>query len=94
MLVVTEGATVTLRFTSSVSLTPRQVSLADDGVVTPLTPANPTSFRVTLVPGIHANLDVRTLWLQGDVGYTFSLDVRRAATPADPSGGRRIALTG
>ena len=93
-LVVTEGETVTVRFTSAVPLAPRQVSLADNGAVTPLIAANPTSFRVTLPPGVHPNLDLRTLWLQGDVGYTFSLDVRRAATPADPSQGRRIALTG
>ncbi len=63
------------------------------GEGTALTAANPTTFRVTLAPGV-LDLGVATTWLQGDVYYGFRLDVRRAATPADPSAGRRIALTG
>ena len=94
-LVVTEGETVTVRFTPAVPGTPQKLSLTENnGAVTPITPASPTSFRVTQAPGLHANLGLETVWLQGEVGYTFSLDVRRAAAPADPSDGRRIALTG
>jgi hypothetical protein len=94
ILVVTEGETVTVRFTPPVPGTPIDVSLGTDGVVTPLTAASPTTFRVTLAPGIHPNLAILTRWLQGEAPYGFRLDVRRAATPADPSGGRPIALTG
>lgn len=93
-LVVTQGELVTVRFTEPVPGAPRQISMAENGVATPITAANPTSFRVTLTPGLHPNLQLTTVWLQGNVEYTFSLDVRRAATPATPSGGRRIALTG
>jgi len=94
ILVVTEGETVTVRFTPPVPGTPIDVSLGTDGVVTPLTAASPTTFRVTLAPGIHDNLAILARWLQGEAPYGFRLDVRRAATPADPSEGRLIALTG
>ena len=94
ILVVTEGGTVTVRFTPPVPGTPVDVSLGTDGVVTPLTAASPTTFRVPLAAGIHHNVAILTRWLQGEVPYGFRLDVRRAATPADPSGGRPIALTG
>ena len=93
-LVVTEGETVTVRFTPPVPGTPVDVSLGHDGVVTPLTTANPTTFRVTQAPGIHEGLAILTRWIQGEAPYGFRLDVRRAATPADPSGGRPITLTG
>ena len=94
ILVVTEGETVTVRFTPPVPGTPVDVSLGTDGVVTPLTAANPTTFRVTLAPGIHDNLAILARWPQGEAPYGFRLDVRRVATPAEPSGGRPIALTG
>ena len=94
ILVVTEGETVTVRFTPPVPGTPVDVSLATDGVVTPLTAANPTTFRVTLAPGVHDNLAILARWPQGEAPYGFRLDVRRVATPAEPSGGRLIALTG
>lgn len=94
ILVVTEGETVSVRFTPPVPGTPIDVSLGTDGVVTPLTAASPTTFRVTLAPGIYDNLAILTRWLQGEVPYGFRLDVRRAAAPADPSGGRPLALTG
>jgi len=94
ILVVTEGETVSVRFTPPVPGTPIDVSLSIAGVVTPLTAANPTTFRVTLAPGIHDNLAILTRWLQGETPYGFRLDVRRAARPADPSGGLPIALTG
>ena len=94
ILVVTEGETVTVRFTPPMPGTPIDVSLGTDGVVTPLTAANPTTFRVTLAPGIHNNLAILARWPQGEAPYGFRLDVRRSATPADPSGGRPIALTG
>ena len=93
MLVVTEGETVTVRFIEPVPGTPQEVSLVNDGERTPLTAANPTTFRVDLAPGIH-NLGLVARWLQGEVPYGFRLDVRRAATPADSSEGRRLALTG
>ncbi len=94
ILVVTEGETVTVRFTPPVPGTPLDVSLGTDGVVTPLTAANPTTFQVTLAPGIYDNLAILARWPQGEAPYGFRLDVRRSATPADPSGGRPIALTG
>lgn len=94
ILVVAEGETVTVRFTPPVPGTPIEVSLGTDGVVTPLTAASPTTFRVTLAPGIHDNMAILTRWLQGEAPYGFRLDVRRLATPAEPSGGRPIALTG
>jgi hypothetical protein len=96
ILVVTEGETVTVRFTPPVPGTPIEVSLGSDGVVTPLTAASPTTFRVTQAPGVHDNLAILTRWLQGEAPYRFRLDVRRAATPADATGtgGRPIALTG
>jgi len=53
---------------------PQQVSLASNGVLTALTPANPTSFRVDLAPGVHENLSLRTRWLQGEVPDLFRLD--------------------
>jgi hypothetical protein len=93
LLVVTEGETVTVRFSAPAPGPPRQVSLTRAGERTALIAANPTIFRVALAPGVH-DLGVATTWLQGDVYYEFRLDVRRAATPADPSAGRRIALTG
>lgn len=83
-----------MRFTPPVPGTPIDVSLGTDGVVTALTAASPTTFRVTLAPGIHNNLAILTRWLQGEAPYGFRLDVHRAATPADPSGGRPLALTG
>jgi hypothetical protein len=92
-LVVTEGDTVTIRFLEPVPGSPRRVSLIQSGQATPLTAANPTTFRVTNAPGIH-NFGLSAEWLQGEVRHGFGLDVRRAATPADPSKGRRIALTG
>jgi hypothetical protein len=70
------------------------VSLGVEGVVTPLTAANPTTFRVSLAPGIHGNLAILARWPQGEAPYGFRLDVRRAATLAEPSVGRPIALTG
>lgn len=94
ILVVTEGETVTVRFTPPVPGTPIEVSLGIDGVVTPLTAASPTTFRVTQAPGIHDGLAILTKWLQGEVPYGFRLDVRRPAAPAEPSGGWPIALTG
>ncbi len=94
VLVVTEGETVTVRFTPPVPGVPQQVSFANNGVLTPLTAANPTSFRVDLPAGVHENLALITRWLQGEVPYGFRLDVRRAATSAPPSDGRVIALTG
>jgi len=93
ILAVTEGETVAVRFTPPVPGTPISVSLDTNGVVTPLTAASPTTFQVALAPGIHT-LAILTTWLQGAVPYEFRLDVRRAATPADPSEGRLIALTG
>lgn len=94
ILVVTEGETVTVRFTPPVPGPPIDVSLGTDGVVTALTAASPTTFRVTLAPGVYDNLAILTRWLQGEAPYGFRLDVRRAATPAEASGGRLIALTG
>lgn len=94
ILVVTEGELVTVRFTAPVPGTPQQVSFADNGVLTPLAAANPTTFPVSLAPGTHENLGLVTHWLQGKVPYHFRLDVRRAATPGVPSDGRPIALTG
>ena len=94
LLVVTEGETVTLRFTAPAPGAPRQVSLTQRAERTPLAAANPTTFRVTLAPGVHDHLGVASTWLQGDASHGFRLDVRRAAAPADPSAGRRIALTG
>jgi hypothetical protein len=91
---VTEGEVVTVRFIPPVPGTPLQVSFANAGALTPLTAANPTSFRVDLPAGIHENLAVQTRWLQGEISYHFRLDVRRPATPAVPSDGRQIALTG
>jgi hypothetical protein len=94
LLVVTEGELITARFTAPVPGAPGQVSLADNGALTPLTAANPTSFRVDFAPGLHERLAVITRWVQGEVPYHFRLDVRRATTPAVASDGRQIALTG
>lgn len=94
ILVVTEDETVSVRFTPPVPGTPVEVVLGTDGVVTPLTAASPTTFRVTLTTGIHDNVAILTRWLQGEASYGFRLEVRRLATPAEPSGGRPITLTG
>ena len=94
ILAVTEGEVVTVRFTPPVPGTPQQVSLSDDGALTPLTAGNPTTFRVDLPAGIHEGLALQVRWLQGDIRHGFRLDVRRPATPAVPSDGRQIALTG
>ena len=91
MLVVTEGETVTVRFTPPVPGTPQQVSLVNygaNGALTPVAAANPTSFRIDLEAGVYERLALVTRWLQGEVQYGFGLDVRRPASPAAPSDGR------
>ncbi|MGI8809710.1 MAG: hypothetical protein ACR2KK_18090 [Acidimicrobiales bacterium] len=94
ILVVTQGETVTVRFTMSVAMIPLGVSLARDGQLTPLAAANPTSFRVDLAPGIHEQLAINARWLQGEVPYHFRLDVRAAAQPATPVVTGGLTLTG
>lgn len=94
ILIVTEGEVVTVRFTPPAPGTPQQVSLANNGALTPLPATNPTSFRVDLAPGVHEKLAITTRWLQGEVPYAFRLDVRRATTPPVANDGRLITLTG
>lgn len=94
LLVVTQGETVTVRFTSQPPLTPLEVALVRSGERVALAAANPTSFRVDLPPGIHEQMGLTTRWLQGEVPYHFRLDVRRAAQPATPTRTGGLALTG
>lgn len=85
LLVVTEGETVTLRFTAPAPGAPRQVSLTQRAERTPLTAANPTTFRVTLAPGVHDHLGVASTWLQGDVPMgSGSTSAGRPGRPTPP----------
>lgn len=94
LLAVTQGETVTVRFTSQPPLTPLEVALVRSGERVALTAANPTSFRVDLPPGIHEQMGLTTRWLQGEVPYHFRLDVRRAAQPEPPTRTGGLTLTG
>ena len=94
LLVVTEGELVTVRFTAPVPLAPEDVALVKAGErLVALPAANPTEFRVDLPPGLHESVWLSTRWLQGELQYSFRLEVRARPEPTPPAG-RTLALTG
>lgn len=93
-LVVAQDELVTVHFAASVPLTPSEVALVRDVDRIALAATNPTRFRADLAPGIYEEVALSTRWLQGEVPYGFRLEVRRPSTPATPTAGRSLTLTG
>jgi len=89
-LVVQAGETLSLRF--AIGMAPTTVTLSVKDVVTPLVTGNSLAFTPDLPSGLNA-ATFRTTWLQGDVVYRVTLDVRPRTPTATPRTGP-VSLTG
>jgi len=94
-LVVQQGETLNLRYASPMAPTRAVLSFNDTSLMPGIT--NPTSFKADLPLG-STRVFLITGWLQGEVTYTATLDVRAATTPpATPPATPRtgpLSLTG
>jgi hypothetical protein len=94
-LVVQQGETLSLRYVSPMAPTRAVFSFNDTSLMPGI--ANPTTFRADFPVGT-TRVFLITGWLQGEVTYAVTLDVRAAATPpttppATPQTGP-LSLTG
>jgi len=90
-LVVQRGESLTLRYASPMAPTRAVFSFNDTSLMPGIT--NPTTFKADFPLG-STRVFLITGWLQGEVTYAVTLDVRAAATPpATPQKGP-VRLTG